>query len=172
MVSIPRYLQNERRRPVRSGGGRAHRARRRLPVGQTTSTQAIRRLSVLGFRSVSRTWQSLAARAWLHPHSCPRSWTSECLPKCVCVCVCVCVRWGGGSLYRAAANGSRGSWPIKPPRSGNPSCGTTHKGACVRLKSPSEHEDNLGGGGYKILVKRTFSVGSCVRGPAQCLSVS
>ena len=65
---------------------------------------------------------------------------------CVCVCVCVCVWWGGGSLYRAAANGSRGSWPIKPPRSGNPSCGTTHKGACVRLKSPSEHEDNLGGG--------------------------
>ena len=65
-------------------------------MGQTTSTQAIRRLSVLGFRSVSRTWQSLAARAWLHPHSCPRSWTSECLPKCVCVCVCVCVCAVGG----------------------------------------------------------------------------
>ena len=60
-------------------------------MGQTTSTQAIRLLSVLGFRSVSRTWQSLAARAWLHPHPCPRSWTSECLPKCVCEGVGVCV---------------------------------------------------------------------------------
>lgn len=118
-------------------------------MGQTTSTQAIRRLSVLGFRSVSRTWQSLAARAWLHPHPCPRSWTSECLPKCVCVrgweCVCVggislqsCRQWVQGLLADKAA-----FWE---PKLWNYSQGCLGQGLKARLNTRT----SLGGGDTKF----------------------
>lgn len=42
---------------------------------------------------------------------------------------------------------------------------------CQGLKARLNTRTSLGGG-YKILVKRTFSVGSCVRRPAQRLSFS